>query len=874
MDSTKLTFRFLRWFCPDHLYEEIEGDLIQRFNRDLKSSDHYRLRRAKWRMLWNVIRFFRLEILMRNKFTMSINQTTMFQNYFKTTYRHFLKSKANFVFKLSGLVLALFSFLIIALYVSFQLSFDKHNDGFENIYRLNTERKENGKQEKYGIAPSALGGIMHDKFPEIKAYARMQIANGSHLKYGDKVVSCGVFPADSSLFDVFTFHFLEGNKEALSKPGSITITKSIATKLFGLDNALEKIVTLEKKPYQVTAVVEDMPPNSHFRVDAFIPIFSKEDFTINNISSPVDFVDHSSVLYIKFQPNMDAEAFTAKLESLLDNHVSKKDREEFGFRIFLQPLQEIYLDEPFKYEFTKKGSMLYLTIFLVLGFFLLLSAIISYINLSIADFSGRAREIGVRKVMGARAREITFQISIETIFYVIVSLLLSVVLLYLLFPTVANTLEPYLTFSMLADRPLIISTLVTLLILLLLAIGIPAYWLSTSKTATDLKGSKGFGAQTTLSKSLLASQFIISIICISATIVVSKQMDFIRSNSLGIDKKNLLVLTMPEDFSVGQMITLKEGLKSLSGVNAVSNSSFRMGGGIWKDWYTAEVNGEMKSLELFEVFSDDQLFKTLGMKIIDGRTFNSNTPADSGAAFVINETAVKELGWKDPIGKRIFTHPEENGKWDGTVVGIVGDINIGSLRDRVQPLVMRLPWQNDWPEYFVYVRFDGKTAAVLSAIERKYKELLPGYPLEYDFVDEFYNGQYQKEARAHTSLQFGTIVIILISSLGIFSLSIYMSIRRMKEFGIRKVLGATAWQIIFLHVGHFLKIILFANLVALPVSYFLMKEWLDGFAYRTGLNGLIFVFVALISVLLIIVSAGYSSWRAGRMNPVDVIKME
>jgi putative ABC transport system permease protein len=362
------------------------------------------------------------------------------------------------------------------------------------------------------------------------------------------------------------------------------------------------------------------------------------------------------------------------------------------------------------------------------------------------------------------------------------------------------------------------------------------------------------------------------VICITATIIVGRQLNFIHKNDLGIDRKNLIVMTMPEDLSVRQMQAMKQELKSIAGVSGVSNSSFRMGGGFWKDWYTVDVLGEMKNLELFEVFSDDDLFTTLGMKLLEGRTFRADNAADSGAAFVVNETAVRELGLSDPIGTRIYTHPEDSGKWDGTIVGVVGDINISPLHEKVKPLVMRLPWQKEYPEYFVYVRIEGSTTETIQAIEKKYREILPGYPLEYYFVDEFYNNRYQKENQVFASLQSVTVIIVLVSSMGIFSLSVYLSARRMKEFGIRKVLGASIGQITGMHVGYFLKLALTANLIALPGSYWLMKTWLDGFAYRTDLPAPLFIGVMLITSLLVVLSAGRSAIAAGRTNPVDVIK--
>ena len=358
--------------------------------------------------------------------------------------------------------------------------------------------------------------------------------------------------------------------------------------------------------------------------------------------------------------------------------------------------------------------------------------------------------------------------------------------------------------------------------------------------------------------------------------MVGKQISFIHNKELGFDRHNLLMLNMPWDFTVKNMATFKQEIKQIAGVTHASNSSFFISGMYGSDWYFIEQEGkeEMKHVELHEVFSDDELFSTLGIKVLQGRTFNANIPSDSGAAFIVNESAVKELGWKDPIGKRIYTHPEEKGKWDGTVVGVVSDINISPLYDKVKPLVMRLPWTNEYPDPFIYVRYTGDATTVIKSIEEKYKALIPGYPLNWFYVDELYNRSHEKEAKAFASLQFGTFVIVLISVLGIFSMGMYMSAKRMKEFGIRKVLGASVTQISMLHINYFVRLALLACAVALPVAVMLVGEWLNTFAYRVELNYVPFLLVVLASLTVVILSASYSAWKSGKMNPVDVINID
>ncbi len=866
--------QLLRSFCPPQLVEEIEGDLLQRFERDVKS---YGERRARRRLLWNVIRFFRPGILLRNELNYTDNQTVMIGNYFKTSWRHIRKSKVNFTFKLGGLTLAIFSFLSIALYVSYQTSYDTHHLDHQNIYRINSMRKEDGLLEKYAIVPLAIGPLLKQNIPEIELMARTRYANGSYLRYEDKSVSSGglLMEADSTLFEIVKFDFIEGTSNALKIPNGIVLTRTIAENLFGTASALGKLITMNNKGkvYQVTAVIEN-PSHTFMGIEAVILNETESTLTLNAIESPVEFVDQSASLFVRLNKPI-TEELNSKIESLLDRHIKKSVRQEVGFSLFFQPISAIYLDPEYMVEAGRKGSTVYVYAFSVLGILLLLVAGINFVNLSIADFSSRARETGVRKVLGARKHQLLSQVTIETLLFSFIALTLALGTLYLLFPKVTQLLDGDLHFDMLLKPNVMMLAGAGLVVLLFFSTYFPAKMVTSSGVIQNLK-SKNRGYNSSLSKILLLAQFSISAICITCAVIVDKQISFIHNKDLGFDRKNLLMLNMPWEFTVKNMQTFKQEIKRMAGVTHVTNCSFFISGGYWKDWYFVEQEGkeEMKHIELYEVFSDDELFSTLGINILQGRSFDAEIPSDSGAAFIVNESAVREMGWKEPLGKRIYTHPEEKGKWDGTVVGVVADINISPLYDKVKPLVMRLPWTNEYPDGFIYVRYTGDAKSVVQSIEEKYKAIMPGYPLNWFHVDELYNRSHEKENKAYASLQFGTLIIVLISVLGIFSMAMYMSVKRMKEFGIRKVLGASVTQISMLHMNYFVQLAFIACAIALPIAFTLIGEWLSTFAYRVGLSYVPFLLVVLASVVVVILSAGYSAWKSGRMNPVDVIKME
>jgi len=866
--------RFLLAICPEELHEQIEGDLIEIYNYEVKTAGK---RKARVRLILACIRFFRPGIILRNKINLQQNDLFMIKNYFVTSVRHIRKSKVNFAFKLGGLSLAILSFLAIALYVSYQTSFDTHHDNYQNVYRVNSLRKENDVIEKYAIVPLSIGPLLKQSIPEIETTCRMRYSSGSYLRYEGKGISTSGFlmEADSTLFDIMKFKFIEGSANALKTPNGIVLTRSISENLFEKSKALGKLISINNKKglYEVTAVIDD-PSHTSFGIKAVILNQNESTLTLNSIVSPVEFNDWSSYLFVRLKGPITQE-LKSKIESLLDRHIKKSVREEMGFSLFFQRISDVYLGPEYKAEFNRKGSFTYVYAFSVLAILLLVVAGINYVNLSIADFSNRARETGVRKVLGARKYQLVSQVTLETLLFSFIAVVLGVSALYLLFPKITTLLDTDLRFEMLLNHRVLLLASIGLFLLLFFSSYFPAKMFATSGVIQNLK-FKSSGYNSSLSKVLLFAQFSISIICISCAVMVGKQISFIHNKELGFDRKNLLMLNMPWEFSVKNMATIKQEIKQIAGVSHASNSSFFISGVYGSDWYFVEQEGkgEMKHIELHEVFSDDELFSTLRIKLLQGRTFNANILSDSGAAFIINESAVKALGWKDPIGKRIYTHPEEKGKWDGTVVGVVSDINISPLYDKVKPLVMRLPWTNEYPDPFIYVRYTGDAKPVIKSIEEKYKALMPGYPLNWFYVDELYNRSHEKEAKAFASLQFSTFVIVLISVLGILSMAMYMSVRRMKEFGIRKVLGASVTQISMLHINYFVRVALIACAIALPVAFILVGEWLNTFAYRVELDYVPFLLVMLASVMVVILSASYSAWKSGRMNPVDVIKID
>jgi putative ABC transport system permease protein len=805
----------------------------------------------------------------------------MLQNYFTTTFRHLRKSKLNFIFKLGGLTLALTSLMVIVIYVSYQLSFDRFHEDYENIYRVNSRWMENGEKADYAIVPPGLGPALKEAFPEVKSYTHIGHASKYLVRHNDKSFRLwGFVNADSTLFDIVTFNFIQGDRHALKDPGSMVLTQSLARQIFGDEDPMHKTISFTDRSnaaFQVAAIIEDLPPNSHLRINALLPANALKDDEDATIDPWEITIDGSVNLYIRLQKETDLSSFIAKVDPFLRKNLKKReDGMEKTYEIFLQPVADIYLDKWIYADFTQKGNVTYVYVFSLLGIFLLMIAGLNYVNLTIADFHKRNKEIGVRKVLGARKSQVVLQVLTETFFICLLALMISVCGLYMIFPKVLQVLDSNLTFSMLFNSTVIFVLLAIIILLVLISSLYPAYHLAANKPVNDFKSIAGEGKNTSAGNVLLFVQFTISIICITATVIVGQQIQFFQTRNPGYDRDNTIVLFMPDRYPEEKIPVIKNELSRVPGVDAVSYSTFLIaGGGYFRDWYRVEINGEMKQMLLNEVFFDHDFFRAMGVEFVEGRSFDPDNSSDPHSAFIVNETAVRDFGWDDPIGKRInYGYDETEGeKWEGTVVGVVKDFNIYSMRKKIEPLVMRLPWSS-WPGQCVHIRIRGPLDETIARVKKRYEEIMPDFLIEYHLIGDLYLGQYQNEKKAFTSLQFGTWIIVLISGLGIFSLSAYMSVRRMKEFGIRKVLGATVRQIALLHVGHFVKIAFIANLISLPIAYWMMNLWLSEFAYRTAVDGVIFVGVMLISFLLVILSAGYTSWKAGIMNPIDVIKIQ
>lgn len=800
----------------------------------------------------------------------------MIRNYLCVALRHAWRYKLNAAFRLGGLVIAFFSFLVVALYFSWQLSFDQFHENASEVYRVDAWRDIDGQATAYAVVPPGVGPSLKENFPDVVASARLSLPGRQLVKYKDRILRPnGFLEADPSVFDVLSFSFISGDKHVLDQPASVVLTSTLSKQLFGDEDPLGKPLTFVERfgrILTVRAVIEDLPANSHMNLVALTGRYDLLDSTELS-SAETWYLDAMVSLYVRLKPGTDTEALSAQVKPVLEKNIPlREDGSEKTYKLFFQPITSIYFDAPLAMDFSRKGNRVYLYGFSFLSVFLMIIAIASYLNLSLAEMGARVREMGIRKVMGAAGRQIVAQTLVEGTVFAVTALLLGVFGLYLAFPEVKRQLEPNLSLSMLVNPALIGIAVLVLLLMIVISSMAPALLLTRQRPALDLKGDRS-SEGSRRGNGLLLVQVSIALLCLAVTWVMSRQMDFVRNTDLGYDRHQVVALLMPDRYPVEKAPTLKAKLAALAGVTNVSFSYYMITGGQYqKGEYRVEVSGEMKPMMVNEAFVDHDFLRTMEIPLVEGRNFDIANAADAKAAFIVNEAAAKEFGWDQPIGKRISVgQSEDAGVWQGTVVGVTRDFNIRPLRERIEPLIMRLQFDN-WPGYWLNVKVSGPMEETLASIKMVFDEVLPGFMADYRVLDDLYDRQYQQEAKAFTALKFGTLMVALISSLGVFSLSMYLSMRRTREFGIRKVLGATTSQILALHLRRFVRIAIAANMLAIPLAWWLMNRWLSTFVYRTAAGAEVFLAVGGLSLLLLMAAAGYAALRAARVNPVDAIR--
>ena len=863
--------RFLEWYCAPELLEDLLGDLHELYGMRLRGKGVFY---ARTHFILDVFLFLKPYVF-RRRSQLPRRNLNLFRHYLKTGFRNVNRDKQYLSINTLGLALGMASALVLIAYIYNELSFDRHFKNSDRIYRISCSTLIDHTYTEFAPIPPAIGLALKEELPEIESLARFQyLSSSASMKYKDNFFfQDGMFLADSTIFRVLSYEFLVGNEKALQGPDRIVLTHSLAVKIFGEDyldqkDLLNAAIQIQGRDFAVAGVIKDPANNTHVQPVAFIGWHGYAEDNIWN--------DSHAYTYILLRKDADPVNVQDKMNMFTaENDNIRKVATDFGaeVKVFIQPLKDLHLYSSKMYELSSIGNVNYIYAFAVIALFFLFSSAINYTNLAIAASSHRYKEIGVRKVMGALRDQIQKQFITESALMTFFSALLGLFLFYLLIPRFNQLMDYQLDMSLLLNAKFPLIAIAVIVLLSTFSGFYPAYYLSMVNPILVFKNNISTGGQKMrFRKTLLLAQFTISAIMIIAVLAVTQQMNFLRNKELGFNKENIIMISFPGGM-MKHLPVLKEELSKLPGVSAVAACSYTPGPASPLDEHLVErANGEMKSTTIARIFFDKDYIKLLGLKFVEGRDFDPDSESDNKYAFLVNEAAVKAFGWdktaQGAIGRVIDAM--NYGK-KGEVIGVVKDVNLFSLKHQVEPLIMNLSTH----EAPLYVKMNGSNImSIMSSVEKTYKKVMENTTMDYHFLDDRFDKIYDADRKMNAALMSGAQILIFISCLGLFGLSAFMVTQRTKEIGVRKVLGASIFEIMSLLSKDYIRLIVIANLIAIPLGYLFITMWLESYAYRVELQWWLMFTPLAATLLLSLASISYQVIKASRTNPVNVLKYE
>jgi putative ABC transport system permease protein len=808
----------------------------------------------------------------------------MLKNYLKIAVRNFIRHIGFSFINIFGLAVGIACCLLILLFVRDELTFDRHNEKIDRIHRIGLSGFVNNSVFDGVVTPSPMAKALVSEFPEVEAATRLRNFGFPVFRYGDKVFSEErVFWVDASFFDVFTVPFISGDpKTALEKPLTIVLTRSMARKYFGDEDPIGKALNADRRrDYVVTGVVEDTPRNSHFHYDFLAALETYDDSR-----SPV-WVSNNYLTYVLLREDASPRAFAAKLGDLVKTHVAPQIQAAIGISLeqffasggkyayFVQPLKDIHLRSHYDFELEPNGDIAYVYIFSIIALGILAVAVINFVNLATARSSSRAREVGIRKTIGSYRGQIVRQFLSETILMSFLSVLVALLVVQLLLPAFNSITGKELSVPYI-QNPLTIPALLALVILVGILAGIyPAFFLASFDPVTVLKTeTSGRSRKSHLRNVLVVFQFAVSIVLLIGTLVVHGQMKYIQTRNLGFNREQIVIVEKTDDIGK-ELRAFKQELLGNPHVVSATNTANLIGGGDFGNsaHKLAGATGEETHL-LWTYASDADFAKTYEIEMAAGRYFDAERPADTQAA-VINESAVKALGLKDPVGKQIIAiGPTEERSVTFTIIGVIKDFNFQSLHTEIKPLIIRYFGPENFGRFLsVRVRPEN-IRETIAFMENAWRRFAQNQAFEYRFFDDHFARIYQSEERTGRIFLSFSILAIFIAGLGLFGLSAFIAEQRTKEIGIRKALGASVGGISVLLAKQFTKWVILANVIAWPLAYIYLHTWLQRFAYRAAMSPWTFVLTSLLVFAFALLTVSYQTIKAATADPVKSLKYE
>ncbi len=867
----KLVNRFLEWYCNPKVLEDLQGDLLELCERKYERQGHFK---ANITFIWLVIRSFRWSNFKPSE-SYQINTLGMYKNYFKIALRSLTRSKLYSGINISGLAVGMAVFMLIFLYVKDELSYDDYHKKGDNIYRVVSDLTVPDNFFQFALTPPHLGARLKEDFPEVQEYVRFSSLRGlikfDENSFKDEV---GLF-TEPSFFNFFDIPLIAGDKQkALSDPYTVVLSESTAKKYFGDEDPIGKFLKLDgvEQRFSITGIIQDVPHNTHFQFDYLVSFSTREALGIIQ-EGQWFYLDYYT--YIMLPESFDTSELQAKLPNFIEKHIGDDQRQAGQtFQFQFQPLKDIYLKSHRDVEMGANGSLQYIYIFSLVAIFIVVIACVNFMNLSTARSSKRAKEIGLRKVVGAVKRQLVTQFLLESIIIAVFAFVFALGLTIMVLPSFNSIISKELLANDLFTNEMLLFWTMLICTTGFLAGIYPALVLSGFKPISALRASAVTGRENTLlRKGLVVFQLIISTILIMGTIVISQQLNSMQNRNLGFDKDQMLMVYYASDQEVqNKMEELRVELKKNPEVSEVSFSRFTPSTGV-SNWYTTyEVSpGEIQNASMYGYLVDFDFIDTYGLEMVAGRAFDPSMGTDADEAFIVNETAALKMGsesLEDVIGKEISQFGKQ-----GKVIGIVKDFNFKTLHSEIEPLVIQLGSPGNFAMASIKLNA-GTQLHTLESLENSWNNVISTIPFDAYFLDQELNDRYETEIRTGKVFGIFSGLAIFIAALGLFALSTLSAEQQKKDISVRKVLGATEGGIVYGFANQFLRLALIAFLISVPATFLLAESWLENFTYRINVNVSTFLLGGGVILLITLLTISFQSFRLTRLNPAQNLRSE
>lgn len=808
----------------------------------------------------------------------------MLKNFILTSLRSMLRHKGFAFINIAGLAIGLAACIIILLFIADELSYDRYHEKADRIYRITTEGVFGNREFAGTYSAAPLAKAMLDDYAEVQHATRMMARNNRLVGFEDKLfIENRFFYADSSVFDVFTIPLVSGDpKAALNKPNTIVITETMAQKYFENEDPIGKTIKVDDsgQHYMVTGVCRDIPLNSHFRFDFMASLITTE------WSRNPSWFSQNAQTYIVLREDTDAKAFQEKLPEFIVRHIGPQlpgfvgvtleqfaeSGQNYGF--YLQPMLDIHLHSKLDGEFEDNGDITSVYLFSIIAIFILLIACVNFMNLTTAKSATRAKEVGVRKVLGSNRRYLMRQFLGESFIYVALAMITALIIAEIALPFFNQITDKQLTLNLFNNWYFLPVLLVFALLTALLAGSYPAFYLSGFQPLQVIKGQTlRQNGKSNLRTLLVVFQFSVTIILLIATITVYQQLRFIQDKNLGFDKEHLLVIHRA--YSLGsQKVVFKNEILQYPDILSASYSINLPGEDFGTNSHGIEGRPNEEMFLIAMMYADYDFTQTLGIEMSYGRFYDRDYATDT-AAVVINEAAAWALGITEPYTEKLIRQAlQPNQHQAFRVIGVMKDFHFESLHLDIRPLAIYLQPENAWFNRLAVKVRGENMAGTIGFIEEKWDEIAPDMPFEFTFMDRTFEKLYKDDRRTRIIYSIFSLLAIFVASLGLFGLAAFTTENRTKEIGIRKIHGASVSSIVIMLSKEFTRWVLMANIIAWPLAYLLADNWLNNFAYRISIPWWSFVMAGLLALLIALITVSFIAFRAANANPVEALKYE